>query len=60
MAERFEDQPWYREWHERLERVISAQMRREAAQAGTAERAAADAEFETAMAAFREIANRVR
>ena len=60
MPERFEDQPWYREWHETLNRVIAAQMRREAAQPGTAEREAADAEFEAAMAAFREIANRVR
>jgi hypothetical protein len=31
MTTRFEDQPWHQEWHEALDRVIAAQMRRDGA-----------------------------
>jgi hypothetical protein len=55
-----EDQPWHREWREALERVIAAQMTRDATKAGTPERQTADRECEAAMSAFREIANRIR
>jgi hypothetical protein len=60
MPEQFEDQPWYREWREALERVIAASMARDQTAAGTPEREAAQQECDAAMAAFREIANRLR
>jgi hypothetical protein len=52
--------PWYREWREKLERVIAAQMKRDATKPATAEQQTADQEYEAAMSAFREIANRIR
>jgi len=55
-----EDQPWYPEWRAAVERVIAASMARDATMVGTPERKAADQECEAAMAAFREIANRLR
>jgi hypothetical protein len=60
MPERFEDQPWYREWREALERVISSSMARDRTVAGTPEREAAQRECDAALAAFRKIANKVR
>ena len=60
VPERFEDQPWYREWREALERAIAASMARDATKAGTAEREAAQKECDAALEAFREIANRLR
>jgi hypothetical protein len=60
MPERFEDQPWYREWHEALEGVIATSMARDRTVAGTPEREAAQRECDSAMAAFRDIANRIR
>ena len=60
MPERFEDQPWYREWHEALERAIAASMARDRTMVGTPEREAAERDYEAAMEAFREIANRIR
>jgi hypothetical protein len=57
---RLEDQVWYQEWRAALERVIAASMARDATMVGTPERKAALQEFEAAMAAFREIANRLR
>jgi hypothetical protein len=48
MLERFEDQPWYREWRETLERVIAAQMKRDSTKHGTPEREAADREYDAA------------
>jgi hypothetical protein len=60
MPERFEDQPWYREWREALDRVIGASMARDRTVAGTPERAAAQGECDAALAAFRKIANQVR
>ena len=60
MPERFEDQPWYREWREALERIIAASMARDRTMVGTPEREAAQRECDSAMAAFREIANRIR
>jgi hypothetical protein len=55
-----EDQPWYEEWRAALERVIAASMARDATLVGTPERRAAEQECDAAMAAFREIANRLR
>jgi len=52
--------PWYGEWRATLERVIVAQMMRDATKPGTPERQTADQEYKAAMAAFREIANRIR
>ncbi len=58
MPETFEDQPWYREWHEALHRVISTA--RDRTVAGTPEREAAEREYDAALAEFRKIANQVR
>jgi hypothetical protein len=55
-----EDQPWYAEWRTALERVIAASMARDATMVGTPERQAAQEECDAAMAAFREIANRLQ
>jgi hypothetical protein len=55
-----EDQPWYPEWRAALERVISALVARDATIVGTPQRRAAQQEYDAAMAAFREIANRLR
>jgi hypothetical protein len=60
MPERFEDQPWYREWRKALDRVISASMERDRTVAGTPEREAAQRECDAALAAFKKIANQVR
>jgi hypothetical protein len=53
MRTTLEDQPWYREWHEMLERVIAAQMARDSTKPDTAEREVADREYQAALAAFR-------
>jgi hypothetical protein len=55
-----DDQPWYREWRQALERVIAAQMMLDATKPGTPQRQTADQEYEAAIAAFRAIANQVR
>jgi hypothetical protein len=60
MASRPEDQPWYPKWHEALERVIAAQMKRDSSRAGTPEREEADREYDTAMALFRAVAREIR
>jgi hypothetical protein len=61
MPERFEDQPWFREWREALDRVISASMERDRRVAGSLEREAAQRECDAALAAFRKmIAKQVR
>jgi hypothetical protein len=60
MPERFEDQRWYREWREALERVIATSMARDRTVAGTPERAAAESDCDAALAEFRKIANQVR
>lgn len=60
MPETFENQPWYREWREALDRVIGAAMARDRTVAGTPEREAAEREYDAALAEFRRIANQVR
>jgi hypothetical protein len=60
MAIRPEDQPWYSQWHEALERVIAAQMARDATKPGTPEREVAERECDAAYAAFRVVANQIR
>ncbi len=60
MSEKFEDQPWYREWRAALERVISTSMARDRTTAGTPEREAANRECDIALEEFRRIANQVR
>jgi hypothetical protein len=60
MPETFEDQPWYREWREALDRVISTTMARDRTVAGTPEREVAEREYDAALAEFRRIANQVR
>jgi hypothetical protein len=53
MTERFDEQPWYQQWRETLDKVIAAQMRRDSTTPGTPERKLADEEYEVAFAAFR-------
>ena len=60
MPERFEEQLWYNEWRQALDRVITASMTRDRATFGTPERQAADQDYERALAAFREFASQVR
>jgi hypothetical protein len=55
-----EDQPWYAEWHQALERVISAQMARDSTQAGTPQREIAEREYQAALAVFRSVAEQIR
>ena len=55
-----DDQPWYREWRQALERVIAAQMMLDATKPGTPQRQTADQEYEAAIAAFRAAANQVK
>ena len=57
---RLEDQAMYEQWRAALERVIAASMAREATMVGTPEREAAQRECDAALAAIREIANRIR
>jgi hypothetical protein len=52
MPIRPEDQPWYRQWHEALERVIAAQMARDATKPGTPEREVAERECDASLAAL--------
>jgi hypothetical protein len=56
MLKRVENEPWYRECREVLDRVIAAQVRRDATRPGTPDREAADREYDAALAAFRSIA----
>jgi hypothetical protein len=60
LSERFEDQPWYPEWHAVVDRVVRARVARDSAAAGTPEREAADREYDVAFAAFRAAAERFR
>jgi hypothetical protein len=60
MPTRFEDQPWYPEWHEVVERVVAARMARDSTKPDTPEREAADREYDVALAAFRSAAERFR
>ena len=57
---RFEDQPWYPRAKEAIERVVAAQMKRDSAESGTAEREAIEREYEAALAAFRSIEAQVK
>jgi hypothetical protein len=57
MPERLEDQTWYREWREALERVIATSMARDRTITGTPERAAAEKDCDAALAEFRKIGN---
>ena len=56
----WEGQPWYQEWRAALERVIAASMARDATMVGTPDRQSAEQEYDAAMAAYRDIANRLR
>jgi hypothetical protein len=58
MPERFEDQPWYSEWKQTVDRVVAARMALDATTSDTPEREAANREYETALAAFRLLAEK--
>jgi hypothetical protein len=55
-----EDQPWYAEWHQALERVIAAQMARDSTHPSTPEREIAEREYQAALAVFRSVAEQIR
>jgi hypothetical protein len=57
---RMEDQPWYQQWRNALERVIAASMAVDATMVGTPERLVAKHEHEAALAEFRKIAKEIR
>jgi hypothetical protein len=56
---KFEDEPWYREWHEVLNRVIAAQMVLDRT-IEPAEREVAQKERDAAMEAYRAVASKIR
>jgi hypothetical protein len=58
MPERFEDQPWYAEWKQIIDRVVAARMALDATNADTPERDTANREYEAALAAFRLLAEK--
>ena len=60
MPESFEDQPWYPEWRDVVDRVVAARMALDATRPDTPEREAADREYEVALAAFRLLAEKHR
>jgi hypothetical protein len=60
MSTRFEAEPWFPKWRAALDCVIAAQMARDGAKRGTAEREVAVREYEEALALFRSIAVQIR
>jgi hypothetical protein len=60
MSSGFENQPWYPEWREAVQRVVAALAARENTKPGTPEREASDREYEAALAAFRLAAEKAR
>jgi hypothetical protein len=60
MPKRFEDQSWYPEWKETMDRVVAARMALDTTKPDTPERAAADREYEAALAVFRLLAEKHR
>jgi hypothetical protein len=60
MPTRFEDQAWYPEWREVVERVVTARMALDSTKPDTPEREAADREYNAAPVAFRSAAERFR
>ena len=60
MPKRFEDQSWYPEWKGTIDRVVTARMELDATKPGTPDREAADREYESALTAFRMVADKHR
>jgi hypothetical protein len=60
MSQRFEDQSWYPEWKQTVDRVVAARMALDATKPDTPEREAAEREYQVALAAFRSAAERFR
>jgi hypothetical protein len=60
MPMRVEDQPWYPRWHASIDRIIAAQVARDATALDTPAREAAQRTCDEALASFREIANQIR
>jgi hypothetical protein len=52
MPTRFENQAWYAEWHEVVERVVASRMACDSTAVGMPEREAAEREYDSALAAF--------
>jgi hypothetical protein len=56
----FENQSWYPEWKEAVDRVVVAKMALDATAPETPERQAADREYQTALTGFRALAEKLR
>jgi hypothetical protein len=56
----FENQSWYPEWKEVVDRVVAARMAVDATAPETPERQAADREYQTALTDFRILAEKLR
>jgi hypothetical protein len=59
LAMKYEDQPWYPQWREAVERVGAAQMTRDSAMPGP-DQDRADREYEAALAIFPALAEQIR
>jgi len=60
MTTRFENQGWYAEWREMVERVEAARRACDSTAPGSPQREAADREYDVALAAVRSAAERFR
>jgi hypothetical protein len=58
MPKGFDDQPWYPQWKRTVDRVVAARMELDASKPGTPEREAAGREYESALSAFRLLAEK--
>jgi hypothetical protein len=56
----FENQSWYPEWKEAVDRVVAARMALDATAPETPERQAADREYQSALTGFRILAEKLR
>jgi hypothetical protein len=50
-----EQQPWYPQWREAIERVIATRATRERARPDTIEREAAEADYQAALKSYRSV-----
>jgi hypothetical protein len=57
---KFEDQPWYLEWKQSIDKVVATKLTLDATQPNTAEREAAEHEYEHALATHHALADRLR
>jgi hypothetical protein len=58
--DKFEQQPWYQEWKQSIDRVIAAQLRFSSTKSDTPEGQSASQDYQAALDAHREVAARLR